>query len=826
MAIDPICGMTVSESSPLRAERDGKTYFFCSEHCRKKFIEQSPSAKSPPLTTIDKRGGSAGHAPHDHSHHGHGARAVKPSAAAKYFCPMCPGVESDQPGECPKCGMALERNPAWVAPASGKSIFTCPMHPEVRQDHPGDCPICGMPLEPVARAASTDEEENAELRDMTRRFWIGAALTLPVFVLAMAHMVPLPAVQTWADSHASRWIQFALTTPVVAWAGWPFFRRGWRSIVTGHLNMFTLIAIGVGAAYLFSAVAMLMPGLFPQAMQHGGKVAIYFEAAAVIVVLVLLGQVLELRARSRTGSAIKALLNLAPPTARKVVPGGDQEVPLDQVHVGDQLRVVPGDKVPVDGVVLEGRSNIDESMITGEPIPVEKTVGDKVTGGTVNGTGSFVMRAERIGSDTLLGQIVNMVAEAQRSRAPIQGLADKVSGIFVPAVLVVSVLTFVLWLWLGPEPKLAYAIVNAVAVLIIACPCALGLATPMSIMVGVGRGAQAGVLVKNAESLERLEKVTTLVVDKTGTLTEGKPKLVDVLPSAGFDAQEFLRLVASLEQSSEHPLAAAIVRGAKDQGLAIEAAKDFRSVTAGGVIGTVAGRVVMIGKPAFLRNEKVTGLEPLEAAAAKLQEEGKTAMFAAIDGKPAGIVAVADPIKSTTAEAIADLHTLGLTIVMLTGDNRRTAAAVAKKLGIDAVEAEIEPAGKVAHVKMLRAKGQHVAMAGDGINDAPALSEAEVGIAMGTGTDVAMQSAGITLVKGDLRGIAKAIRLSRATMWNIRQNLFFAFVYNALGVPVAAGVLYPIFGLLLSPIIAGAAMSLSSVSVIANALRLRTVRLE
>jgi Cu+-exporting ATPase len=529
--------------------------------------------------------------------------------------------------------------------------------------------------------------------------------------------------------------------------------------------------------------------------------------------------------RPRTGSAIKALLNLAPPTARQITPSGDQEVSLDQVQVGDQLRVVPGDKVPVDGVVLEGRSNVEESMITGESLPVEKSVGDKVTGGTVNGTGSFVMRAERVGSDTLLGQIVHMVAEAQRTRAPIQGLADKVASIFVPAVLAVSVLSFALWMWLGPEPRLAYAIVSAVAVLIIACPCALGLATPMSIMVGVGRGAQEGVLVKNAESLERLEKVTTLVVDKTGTLTEGKPKLMDVLPSGNWDAQEFLRLVASLEQGSEHPLAASIVQGAKDQGLTIEAVQDFRSVTAGGVVGTVAGRVVMIGKPAFLRNERITGLDALEASAAKLQEEGKTAMFAAIDGKPAGIVAVADPIKSTTSEAIGELHALGLTVVMLTGDNHRTAAAVAKTLGIDAVEAEIEPAGKVAHIKKLRAIGEHVAMAGDGINDAPALSEADVGIAMGTGTEVAMQSAGITLVKGDLRGIAKAIRLSRVTMWNIRQNLFFAFVYNALGIPVAAGALYPFFGVLLSPIIAGAAMSLSSVSVIANALRLRKVTL-
>jgi Cu+-exporting ATPase len=707
----------------------------------------------------------------------------------------------------------------------GKVIYTCPMHPEVQQDHPGDCPKCGMTLVLKTATASPDQAENAELHDMTKRFWIGAALTLPVFVLAMAHLIPALARQSWADSHTARWMQFALTTPVVWWAGWPFFRRGWRSVVTRHLNMFMLIAIGVGAAFVFSAVAMLMPGLFPHTMQHEGKVAIYFEAAAVIVVLVLLGQVLELRARSRTGSAIKALLNLAPPTARQVAPGGDHEVPLDQVKVGDWLRVVPGDKVPVDGAVVEGHSSVEESMITGEPLPVEKTVGDKVTGGTVNGPGSFVMRAERVGSDTLLGQIVNMVAEAQRSRAPIQGLADKVAGIFVPVVLAVSVLTFVLWMWFGPEPKLAHAIVNAVAVLIIACPCALGLATPMSIMVGVGRGAQEGVLVKNAEALERLEKVTTLVVDKTGTLTEGKPKLMDVLPTGGFDAKEFLRLAASLEQNSEHPLAAAIVQGAKEQGIVLEAVKDFRSVTAGGVLGTVAGRAVMIGKPDFLRIEKITGLEPLEASAMKLQEEGKTAMFVAIDGKPTGILAVADPIKSTTPEAIRELHALGLKLVMLTGDNRRTAAVVARQLGLDAVEAEIEPAGKVAHVRKLRAEGKHVAMAGDGINDAPALSEAEVGIAMGTGTDVAMQSAGITLVRGDLRGIAKAIRLSRATLRNIRQNLFFAFLYNALGIPVAAGVLYPFFGLLLSPIIAGAAMSLSSVSVISNALRLRKVRL-
>ncbi len=717
------------------------------------------------------------------------------------------------------------QDPPTVGSTSGKVIYICPMHPEVQQDHPGNCPKCGMTLEPMTMTAGTDDEESAELRDMTRRFWIGAALALPVFVLAMAHLIPILGQQPWVDSQTSRWVQFALATPVVWWAGWPIFKRGWRSVATRHLNMFTLIAIGVGAAFVFSAVAMLMPGLFPQSMQHEGKVAIYFEAAAVIVVLVLLGQVLELRARSRTGSAIKALLNLAPPTARLAAPGGDREVPLDQVKVGDSLRVVPGDKVPVDGAVIEGHSSVEESMITGEPLPVQKTVGDTVTGGTVNGPGSFVMRAERVGNDTLLGQIVNMVSEAQRSRAPIQGLADKVAGIFVPVVLAVSVLTFILWMWLGPEPKLAYAVVSAVAVLIIACPCALGLATPMSIMIGVGRGAQAGVLVKNAEALERLEKITTLVVDKTGTLTEGKPRLMDVLPTDGFDAKELLGLAASLERSSEHPLAVAIVQGAKDQGIALEDVKDFRSVTAGGVVGTVSGRVVMVGKPDFLRNEKVTGLEPLEATAVKLQEASKTTIFVSIDGRPAGILAVADPIKSTTAEAIGDLHALGLKLVMLTGDNRHTAAAVADQLGLDAVEAEIEPAGKVAHIKKLRAEGQHVVMAGDGINDAPALSEAEVGIAMGTGTDVAMQSAGITLVRGDLRDIAKAIRLSRATMWNIRQNLFFAFLYNALGIPVAAGVLYPFFGVLLSPIIAGAAMSLSSVSVIVNALRLRNAKL-
>jgi Cu+-exporting ATPase len=782
MAIDPICGMTVDEASALSAERDGQTVYFCSDDCRQKFLSE-PAAATPEESASD-----------DHDSHSPAPAPGKPST-----------TKADSP--------------------AAKPIYTCPMHPEVEQDHPGVCPICGMALELKAGNAGTGEEENAELRDMTRRFWIGGALALPVFLLAMTHLLPGVEKHSWVASPASRWLQFGLTTPVVWWAGWPFFERGWRSLVTRHLNMFTLISMGVGAAYFFSAVGMLMPDLFPASMRHQGKIDIYFEAAAVIVVLVLLGQVLELRARSRTGSAIKALLNLAPPTARQVAPGGDNEVPLEQVQVGDWLRVVPGDQVPVDGEVVEGHSSVEESMVTGEPLPVEKNVGDKVTGGTVNGSGSFVMRAERVGNDTLLGQIVNMVADAQRSRAPIQGLADTVAGIFVPLVVAVAIITFGLWLWLGPEPRLAHAIVNAVAVLIIACPCALGLATPMSIMVGVGRGAQAGVLVKNAEALERLEKVTTLVVDKTGTLTEGKPKLIDVLPVEGFEAKEFLHIAASLEQNSEHPLAAAIVQGAKEQGVEPEEVKDFRSVTAGGVVGSVGGRTAMIGKPDFLRNEKITGLGALETSAVQLQEEGKTVIYVAIDNKPAGMLSVADPIKATTAEAIEELHALGLKIVMLTGDNRRTAASVAKKLGLDDVEAEIEPAGKVDHIKKLTAEGKHVAMAGDGINDAPALSAAEIGIAMGTGTDVAMQSAGITLVKGDLRGIAKAIKLSRATMWNIRQNLLFAFLYNALGIPVAAGALYPFFGWLLSPIIAGAAMSLSSVSVIGNALRLRHVKL-
>ena len=734
---------------------------------------------------------------------------------------MCPGVESDKPGDCPKCGMALERNPALNA--GRVTAYTCPMHPEVRQDHPGDCPKCGMALEPVAIA--DEDGGDVELREMTRRFRMAALLTLPVFVLAMAHAISSPAIRSWADGGISRWMQFALSTPVVAWAAWPFFRRGWRSVVTRNLNMFTLIAIGVGAAYLFSAAAMIVPDLFPHAMSHDGRVPVYFEAAAVIVVLVLLGQVLELRARSRTGSAIRALLDLAPPVARRIEEGGDREVALDEVRVGDRLRVVPGAKIPVDGEVIEGRSSVEESMITGEPLPVEKQPGDRVSGGTLNGSGGFVMRADRVGDETLLGQIVRMVAEAQRSRAPIQGVADRVSSIFVPAVIGISILTFALWIWLGPEPKLAHALVNAVAVLIIACPCALGLATPMSIMVGVGRGAGEGILVKNAEALERLEKADTLVLDKTGTLTQGRPTLTAIRTAPGVDAATLLRDVASLEQSSEHPLASAIVRGASDRGLVLTSVSHFRAFPGGGVRGELSGRTLLAGKAAFLRSEGIVGLSDLEEAAAEFQNAGGTAVFVSIDGRAAGLLVIEDPIKPSSPEAIRELQAMGIRVVMLTGDHRRTAAAVAARLGITEVVAEVDPPEKARRIRELRGEGRHAVMAGDGINDAPALAEAEVGIAMGGGTDVAMRSAGITLVQGDLRGIAKAIRLSRAVMRNIRQNLLFAFLYNAAGIPIAAGLLHPFTGAMLSPMLAGAAMSLSSVSVISNALRLRMTRL-
>ena len=701
------------------------------------------------------------------------------------------------------------------------AIYTCPMHPEIERDRPGNCPICGMAPEP--KMVTAEPADDTELQDMTLRFWVGAALTLPVFLLAMAHM--LPRAPHWVDGDLSRWIQLALSTPVVLWAGAPCFQRGWQSVRTRNLNMFTLIAMGVGVAYLYSIIAVVFPGLFRESFRARGKLGIYFEAAAVITVLVLLGQVLELRARSKTGSAIRALLNLAPKTARVVQNGEERDVPLESVQAGAQLRVRPGEKVPVDGIVLGGKTSIDESMITGEPMPVEKNVGDKITGGTLNTTGSFLMKAERVGSDTVLARIVQMVAEAQRSRAPIQALADQVAGSFVPAVLAVALITFLLWAWLGPEPRFAPAVVNAVAVLIIACPCALGLATPMSVMVGIGRGAQAGVLVRNAEAIEIMEKVTTVVVDKTGTLTEGKPRLTAVLPANGAREDELLLAAASIEQNSEHPLAAAIVRGAKERGATLQAVTEFDSVTGGGVMGNVGERKVIVGKLKFLQERGVAGLETVESRASALQAEGQTVMFVGINGKPAGILAVSDPIKASTPEAIAQLHKLGLKIIMLTGDNERTAKAVAKKLGLEQVEAGVEPQHKHERVRQLREQGHIVAMAGDGINDAPALAAAHVGIAMGTGTDVAMESAGITLVKGDLRGIAKAITLSRSMMRNIRQNLFFAFVYNTLGVPVAAGALYPFFGVLLSPMIAGAAMSLSSVSVIGNALRLRRAKL-
>jgi len=708
-------------------------------------------------------------------------------------------------------------------PPAGKVIYTCPMHPEVKQDHPGNYPKCGMTLD--LKTTSAIKEDNHELTDMTRRLWIGAALALPVFLLAMAHLIPALGHENWIMGDASRWIQFILSTPVVLWAGWPFFERGWNSIVTRHLNMFTLIAIGVGTAYLFSVVVMIVPGAFPTSFAPDGKVGIYFEAAAVIVLLVLLGQVLEMRARSKTGSAIRALLNLAPKTARVVQDGAERDVPLESVQAGAKLRVRPGEKIPVDGVLLDGKTSVDESMISGEPIPVEKNAGDKVTGGTLNTTGSFLMQAEHVGSETVLARIVKMVADAQRSRAPIQALADKVSGWFVPAVLACAVLTFIVWALVGPQPRFAHAIVNAVAVLIIACPCALGLATPMSVMVGIGRGAQAGVLIRNAEAMEVMEKVTTVVVDKTGTLTEGKPRLTQVIPANGVSADDLLLTAASVEQNSEHPLAAAMVRGAKDRNVKLHPVTDFNSITGGGVVGKLGGREIAVGKLKFLQDRHVTDLEGIEPKATVLQAEGQTAMFVAINGKAAGIITVSDPIKTSTPEAIAQLHKLGLKIIMLTGDNERTATAVAKTLGLDEVVAGVEPKDKHERILQLRQRGQIVAMAGDGINDAPALAAANVGIAMGTGTDVAMESAGITLVKGDLLGIAKAITLSRSMMRNIRQNLFFAFAYNVLGIPLAAGLLYPFFGWLLSPIIAGAAMSLSSVSVIANALRLRNAKL-
>jgi len=797
--IDPVCRMLVSSDSEYHYDYAGKHYYFCSEHCLRKFKEH-------PEQYLDKETSPS---------------PEKYNKLITYTCPMHPEIKQQGPGNCPKCGMALE--PAEVQAAATKTVYTCPMHPEVVQDHPGNCPKCGMALEPVNFSV---EEKNEELIYMSRRFWTCTVLTLPVFFLAMvADMMPswLP---NWLSMQAVQWIEFALATPVVLWGGWPFFVRGWQSVQTWNLNMFTLIALGVSVAWVYSVVALLFPQIFPLIMQmESGLVHVYFEAAAVITTLVLLGQVLELRARSRTNAAIQMLLGLAPNTARIVRNDGTEEdVPLEHVQPGDTLRVRPGEKIPVDGTVTDGESNVDESMVTGEPIPVAKLTGEKLIGATVNGTGSLLMRAEKVGSDTLLSQIVNMVAEAQRSRAPIQKLADIVAGYFVPAVVGVAVVAFIAWWVWGPEPRLAHSIVNAVAVLIIACPCALGLATPISIMVGTGRGAMAGVLIKNSEALEVMEKVDTLVVDKTGTLTEGKPKLVVVHAEAGFNEDEILRLTASLERASEHSLAEAIVHGAEEKGVTLVKANNFQSITGKGVTGEVDGHTVMAGNAKLLESLGIS-LGNLSQQADQQRVEGNTVMLIAINGTAAGLIGVADPIKDSTAEAIRDLHADGIKIVMLTGDSHATAKAVASKLEIDQVHAEVLPEQKAELIKQLQADGCIVAMAGDGINDAPALAQAQVGIAMGTGTDVAIESAGITLIKGDLRGIVKARRLSRATMRNIRQNLFFAFVYNTVGVPIAAGVLYPFFGILLSPMIAAAAMSFSSVSVIGNALRLRREKL-
>ena len=813
IATDPVCGMQVDPATAKhRVEHEGEAYVFCCAGCAGKF-EADPARYLEGGTT---RAHGHGHAQGHHHEAGHGQAAAQ---GGEYICPMCPGVSSTGPSACPKCGMALE--PAAPGPRT-RVEYTCPMHPEVVRDEPGTCPICGMALEPVT--VSLEEERSPELVDMTRRFWVGAVLTVPLVVLAMGGLIP--GVESLLPAPWSSWIELVLATPVILWAGLPFFERGWRSLVTRNLNMFTLIALGVGAAYAYSVVATVTPGLFPDTFREAsGNVAVYFEAGALITVLVLLGQVLELRAREQTSGALRALLDLAPKMARRLKDdGSDEEVPLDRVQKDDRLRVRPGEKVPVDGEVLEGHSAVDESMVTGEPIPVEKSTGDKVIGGTINGTGSFVMRAERVGAETMLAQIVQMVAEAQRSRAPIQRLADVVAGYFVPAVVGIAVVAFVVWSIFGPAPAMAHALVAAVSVLIIACPCALGLATPMSIMVGTGRGAHAGVLIKNAEALERFEKVDTLVIDKTGTLTEGKPKVVtlETAPEVGED--ELLLLAASLERSSEHPLAASIVEAAVERDLTLRTAEDFAATTGKGVTGQVDGRDVALGNTRLLDDLGIAS-GGWAGKADALRADGQTVMFVAVGGSVAGVMSVAEPVKETTPAALEALRRDGVRIVMLTGDNRITAEAVAGKLGIDRVEAEVLPQQKGDIVRQYRSQGYVVAMAGDGVNDAPALAEADVGVAMGTGTDVAMESAGVTLVKGNLAGIVRARHLSRATMRNIRQNLFFAFFYNALGVPVAAGVLYPFFGLLLSPIIAAAAMSLSSVSVVSNALRLRHARL-
>ncbi len=798
--IDPVCGMKVEPASAAGShQHDGRTYYFCNPSCLKKF-------KAEPTKFLGD------------------AKASEPMAPGsdqvEYICPMDPEIHQRGPGSCPKCGMALE--PAIYAPPQTRTEYTCPMHPEIVRSEPGACPICGMALEPTE---ITGEEVNHELIDMTRRFWVSLAFTAPLLAFMVSEFFPSMPLQNLLGATLVPWIQFAMSVPVVIWAGWPFFERGWASIRNRSLNMFTLIAIGTGAAFGYSLIAIMFPAAIPESFYSHGVVPVYFEPAAVIITLVLLGQVLELRARSQTSSAIKGLLGMSPTTARLLRAGGSEEdVSLEKVAIGDRLRVRPGEKIPVDGTVLEGRSAVDESMITGEPIPVEKETGAKVTGGTVNGTGGFVMRAERVGADTILSQIVRMVSEAQRTRAPIQRLADQVSSWFVPAVLLVSIATFLGWGFLGPEPRMAHGLINAVAVLIIACPCALGLATPMSIMVGTGRGAQAGVLIRKAEALEALEKVDRLVVDKTGTLTEGKPKLVAVIAAADQDETELLHAAASLERGSEHPLAQAILRGAEEKGIKPSDVEGFASITGKGISGTLNGKAILIGNAALLDSSDI-GHSDLDMRADDLREEGQTVMLVAIDGKAAGLLCVADPIKATASEALAALRKAGIHVAMLTGDSRKTAEAVARQLGIEEVHAEVLPDQKASIVKELQAGGHKVAMAGDGVNDAPGLAQADVGIAMGTGTDIAMESAGVTLLKGDLRGIVRARNLSEATMRNIRQNLFFAFIYNCLGVPVAAGILYPFFGILLSPMIASAAMTFSSVSVIGNALRLRRAEL-
>lgn len=804
--IDPVCGMKVQpQSAAGTVVHGGRTYYFCSEHCVRKFrAEPAKYVAGPPVQPSRS----------------FSLQTVQLAGLRKeqqYTCPMHAEIVRTGPGACPRCGMSLQ--PAQKPAIPSKANYTCPMHPEVVRGAPAACPICGMALEP---RTATGEEENPELSEMSLRFLVSLILTLPVFVLAMSDLIPGQPINRLASMNTLGWVELVLATPVVLWGAWPFFVRGWQSIVNRSLNMFTLIGLGVAVAYSYSLIAKLFPEIFPRSFRgEMGEIPVYFEAAAAIVTLVLLGQVLELKARSQTGAAIKALLGLAPKTARRVGEGGGEEdIPLDQVQPGDRLRVRPGEKVPVDGVVFEGTSSVDESMVTGEPIAVEKKAGDRVIGATVNGTGSFVMRAEKVGSDTLLARIVQMVAEAQRSRAPIQKLADVVAGYFVPTVVLISVITFMIWALFGPEPRMAHGLINAVAVLIIACPCALGLATPMSIMVATGKGATVGVLFKNAEAIEVMRKVDTLVVDKTGTLTEGKPKLVTVAPVREGDRQALLRFAASLERGSEHPLAAAIVAGAEERRIELLTAESFQSITGKGVTGRVDGHTVSLGNQKLMEELRVDTVELSEKAEA-LRTDGQTVMFVTVDGKAAGLVGVADPIKSTTPEAIRQLHEEGMRIIMLTGDSRTTADAVARKLNIDQAIAEVLPDQKADAVKRFQQEGRIVAMAGDGMNDAPALAQAHVGIAMGTGTDVAMESAGVTLVKGDLRGIVRARHLSRLTMGNIKQNLFFAFVYNTIGVPVAAGVLYPFFGILLSPMIAAAAMSFSSVSVVGNALRLR-----